>query len=468
MGLVALVGTHLTRRQIQRSTLERTAADARLVAELHLGEASEDLVETFRQNSDLQYVRFEIEDRSTDSGSVPETDRENPFADLTPSETRDSRVETRRFADDPYGVAVTTGTDEGRPWRAIALKPLGEADRRLAEARKMLLAYLGIDALFILVVGYAFLTYLVVRPIRAIGVATRRAARGDLASHIDLLPANEFGRVGRSFNRMLDELRDNRRELEDRLEELDAAYRELEQTQESLIRSEKLASVGQLAAGVAHEIGNPLSAISGYLDLLDDPELEPEKRRDILDRMQNQVERIQTIIRDLLDYSRSDSEFPIESVDLASHIQEAVDLLAPQPTAREIDVDVRLPDDLPPVRANGDQTVQVLVNLLMNAAEAIDAADAPGRIEIDSDADSETVTIRIVDDGPGIPASEQARIFDPFYTTKETEGGTGLGLAITDRIMERFDGEVSVESEPGAGATFALTFPRARISEEQT
>lgn len=322
--------------------------------------------------------------------------------------------------------------------------------------RRLLIVYLGLDALFILLVGYAFLTYVVMRPLRAIGVASERAARGDLASPVSVLPPNEFGQVGRQFNGMLDELRTSREELEERLEELDQANQQLREAQDSLIRSEKLASVGQLAAGVAHEVGNPLAAISGYLELLEDGDLDDDVATDIVVRSQKEVERIRVIIRDLLDFSREEAEPAIEAVALRTCVEEAKNLVKAQPKSRSVDIVDEVPTDLPQVRAVASQVVQILVNLLINAVDAMEGE--AGRIVVSAEASDEQVVLVVEDDGPGIPEEKLQRVFDPFYTTKEPGEGTGLGLAICLRIMRRLEGDIRVANRHDHGARFELAF----------
>jgi signal transduction histidine kinase len=461
MALVALVGVHLARQQVEQSQRQRTVDAAERLAELREVGPPGDILESVGPG-DADWAKITVDGGEAARGDLPEG-KEPDLAKLMAEADRLPAVRLTHIGGRPYAVAVTADRPDDPTWRVGVARSMDDAYERIAQSRRLLLAYLGIDALFILIVGYAFLTFVVVRPIRAIGVATERAARGDLASHIEILPPNEFGRVGRSFNRMLDELRDNRRELEERVEELDEAYRELEQTQESLIRSEKMASVGQLAAGVAHEIGNPLSALTGYLQMVDDPDLGEERRTEMVERMRGQVDRMQTIIQDLLDYSRDESDREIVAVPLGPCVSEAVDLLAPQPSARSVDIEVDLPDDLPKVRANRDELVQVLVNLLMNAADAIAEADETqgqpdGNVEMSAREEGESVVLVVADDGPGIPEEERQRIFDPFYTTKDPGEGTGLGLAIALRIMDRFGGELTVESEAGEGAVFRLEF----------
>jgi signal transduction histidine kinase len=233
-----------------------------------------------------------------------------------------------------------------------------------------------------------------------------------------------------------------------------------------------MAGVGQLAAGIAHEVGNPLSAIAGYAELLADSDLTEEERRDLGERIASQTTRIQGIIRDLLDYSRQEEREPLVAVDLAHCIDEALDLVDPQPRLRGIEIDRDTAPSTPKVRGNADQVVQTIVNLILNAADAIrsqydapESAETRGTIEIlarPTDDDGAVVEIR--DDGPGIPSSELDKVFEPFFTTKEPGEGTGLGLAIVERIMRRFDGHVDVTSQLGEGTTFRLTFPPARDS----
>lgn len=331
-------------------------------------------------------------------------------------------------------------------------------------ARQLLATYIALEGLVVLLLGYGFFTFLVVRPVRAIGVASQRAAQGDLASPIKYLPRNEFGAVSRQFNTMLLELAKNRKKLEQRLQELDRANRQLRDAQDSLIRSEKLASVGQLAAGVAHEVGNPLAAISGYLEILTDEDLDLETRRDILTRSQQNVDRIRDTVGNLLNYSREESDATIEAVDLNACVAEALHLVRAQPKSHDITIENALPDRIAPVRAVSGEVVQVLVNLLINAIDAMNqsesSADTPAQISLSAEESADSIILRVRDSGPGIPAEKLQGVFDPFFTTKDPGEGTGLGLAICLRLMRRIDGDIRLESTPGEGTVFSLVFGR--------
>lgn len=332
-------------------------------------------------------------------------------------------------------------------------------------ARQLLATYIALEVLVVLLLGYGFFTFLVVRPVRAIGVASQRAAQGDFASPIKNLPRNEFGAVSRQFNSMLVELAKNREKLEQRLRELDRANQQLREAQNTLIRSEKLASVGQLAAGVAHEVGNPLAAISGYLEILGDEDLDAPTRRDILARSQQNVDRIRDTVGNLLNYSREESDAHIEAVDPAACVAEAVHLVRAQPKAKSAVITTNLPAPLSAVRAVPGEVVQVLVNLLINALDALASSrpsnQRPATITITADQSAhDVVIIRIQDNGPGISTEQMQRVFDPFFTTKDPGEGTGLGLAICLRLMQRVDGDIQLDSTPGEGSTFSLVFRR--------
>lgn len=336
-------------------------------------------------------------------------------------------------------------------------------------ARQLLATYIALEGLVVLLLGYGFFTFLVVRPIRAIGVASQRAAQGDLASPIKYLPRNEFGAVSRQFNTMLLELAKNRQKLEQRLQELDQTNRQLREAQDSLIRSEKLASVGQLAAGVAHEVGNPLAAISGYLEILSDEDLDLKTRRDILMRSQKNVDRIRDTVGNLLNYSREESDATVEAVDLNACVAEALHLVRAQPKAQAVTIENALPDPIAPVRAVSGGVVQVLVNLLINAVDAMNQSEpragAKAQISLSAEERVDTVLLRVRDTGPGVSAEKLQRVFDPFFTTKDPGDGTGLGLAICLRLMRRVGGDIRLESTPGEGSEFSLIYRRFDAEE---
>jgi signal transduction histidine kinase len=221
-----------------------------------------------------------------------------------------------------------------------------------------------------------------------------------------------------------------------------------------MVAQEKLVTVGRLAAGVAHEVGNPLAAVIGYAELLLADEPPDGARRDALERIRKETERIRSIIADLLDYARPVTG-TVEPVHLAESVAAAVSLLKPQARFRDVEVALELPDALPPVSASASRLLQVLLNLLLNAG---DAMDGRGRVTLSGRVDGAQVELRVVDSGPGVPADARHRIFDPFFTTKEPGRGTGLGLSISRTLVEAYGGTLTL-APSDTGAAFALRLP---------
>jgi two-component system, NtrC family, sensor kinase len=293
------------------------------------------------------------------------------------------------------------------------------------------------DALLVLGLGYLVLTRLVVRPLQTVQRATTLVAAGDWDQAIEPTGSREVSALAAAFNQMTASLTSQR---------------------EQLIRTEKLASVGQLAAGVAHEIGNPLAAILGFVDILrasaDQPLSGPEQR-DMLDRVKAETQRIHRTIEDLLAYSRPGRE-EAQPTDALKILKASQGLLEPQKRFRGDHVTTTAPQDWPLVVVSPGRLQQVFVNLLLNAA---DAMNGEGTVTVSCDADERRVRISFTDTGPGVPLELRRKIFDPFFTTKAPGQGTGLGLAISRSILESFGGGLDLESDGGPGATFVVTLP---------
>ena len=232
--------------------------------------------------------------------------------------------------------------------------------------------------------------------------------------------------------------------------------------------------MGRLAAGVAHEIGNPIAAIMGMHDLIDDSETNDETRADFLRRMRKETERIHVVVRDLLDYARPEDGPPsmriqVASASVAEIVDDALNLLKPQKEFKSIDTQIELEPDLL-VRVSPQRLTQVLLNLLLNAGAAIATkpssasgsfSPSPGRLVVRAKKLGETVRIEIEDDGPGVPLELATSIFDPFVTTKDVGAGTGLGLAVCRGIVEGAKGRIYVDPTFTAGARFVVELPAA-------
>jgi two-component system, NtrC family, sensor kinase len=353
---------------------------------------------------------------------------------------------------------------EGRLLGAAAFKaPLAPIYASLRKAQKVIIAYILLDTLILTLVGIVLLSRIVVKPIHKLLKIAGEYRDGRVVSLPAETSTNEIGELSRSLTGMLKRLEENKGELKAHISSLENANAQLQQAQSELIRSEKLASVGRLAAGVAHEIGNPISISMGYLELLKKGDVSEEERRDFTDRLETEIARINRIIRQLLDFSRPASGRP-EEMHVHEVLLNTMNILKPQPMMQEIEL-LFLPkaeDDR--LLADPGRLQQVFLNILMNAADALseDGGGSGGgkkKIFVRTWNGGGDITVEFTDTGPGIPSGELTHVFDPFYTTKEPGKGTGLGLSVCYRIVENMGGAIRAECREGEGATFLVTLP---------
>jgi two-component system, NtrC family, sensor kinase len=381
--------------------------------------------------------------------------------------------------------------------------PIGDLVMSLLESKRIILITIILDAIVLIIFGSFLLSRVLVKPIKDLVRLTQRISDGDFSQKIEATSKNEIGQLIGSFNRMIERLKENQESLENYLESLESTNKQLKQAQEELIRTEKLASIGRFAAGVAHEVGNPLGAILGYTSILQKEGLDREESKDYLKRIVKEIERINRIVRELLDFARP-SKFEIKDVEINKVIESALSLLSYQNNFKNIETRLDLQSDLPPIKGDEFQLSQVFINIILNA---IDAMPKGGILRIQTsthvvenlDVDrfqriyprrrksdptesdysrmrktdplaalfkkfsegDRLVKIRISDTGSGIKKEDLENIFDPFFTTKAPDKGTGLGLSISLRIVESLEGEIRVESEVGKGTTFEVYFPVA-------
>ena len=355
----------------------------------------------------------------------------------------------------PDAVARTSGDDSLRVW--VPTGGRGDAARR-----SLFVFYLGLTALVVLLLSYVLLTYFIVRPIDGMRRASERMAAGNLRTSVPVRGAAEVARLASAFNEMASQLRADRAALQERLEELERTTGELTTAQEQLVRSARLAAVGRLSAGVAHEIGNPLAAIRGMLDLMLAGDLDRDEEREFVSRIQRETERIHHTIRDLLDFSRHEPEQlgRIESsASLAEVVEDTVKLVDRQSRFRDIALELAVDESLPRVRGDHERLRQLLLNLLFNAADAMSGG---GKIEVTATGANGSVQLVVSDDGPGINGEILDQVFDPFMTTKPAGQGTGLGLAVCHTIVDRLGGSIRAENRAGGGASFEVSLPAAR------
>jgi len=231
----------------------------------------------------------------------------------------------------------------------------------------------------------------------------------------------------------------------------------LEETQKQLVQAEKIASLGRLAAGVAHEINNPLAGVLIYADMLMKEIKDNQQWRHDLEEIINQTQRCKQIVSRLLEFSRQSLDEQVV-LNVNEVIGRCVELLHHQSLFHNIEIFQDLAADLPQISGNTGELGQIFTNLILNAA---DAMDGRGRITISSRPDLEVkqVLLKLTDTGPGISPEIREKIFEPFFTTKPVGVGTGLGLSVVYGVIQRHGGTIEVESPPGGGATFIIRLP---------
>ena len=258
-------------------------------------------------------------------------------------------------------------------------------------------------------------------------------------------------RVGEHLGRLNVALRQHQTELEERIAE---RTRDLQEAQAHVLHQEKMAAFGLLAAGIAHEVGNPLTSISSMVQMLQRRDLDPYTLTK-LTLVSGQLQRIRTTLRELIEFSRPASD-ERRRVALGDVLDEALNIAKYYKRTRGRIATPALPPDLPPLFAVRDQLVQVFLNLVLNA---IDATDRDGRIELGARPCPEGVEVTVRDDGSGIAPEDAARVFQPYFTTKPH--GTGLGLFVTRQLVTEHGGTVEFEPAPGRGTVFRVRLPLA-------
>jgi two-component system, NtrC family, sensor kinase len=326
---------------------------------------------------------------------------------------------------------------------------------------RLVALYTALVALALLTATYFALTRLIVRPLDQLAHAAQSVAGGARRLVVPRTRVYELAELGANLRTMTERLIFEEDKLRGKIDEVEKATAELRAAQGHLVRSERLASVGRLAAGLAHEIGNPIAALMGLEDLLLAGGLEPEEQRDFLQRMRKETERIHRILRDLLAFARPSAEPSAapQPGDVESAVHDTVALLLPHPALRDVDLAVDVHGGLPSVALGREQLVQVVLNLVLNAADSVEGG---GHVRIAAAPSTEGgVRLSVEDDGPGVAPEVRDRLFEPFVTTKEVGKGSGLGLAVCRGLIEAIGGTIALDETAPRGARFVIELPRA-------
>jgi len=345
---------------------------------------------------------------------------------------------------------------------------LARADANLRESSLRMGAYTLVAMVLIAVLTGIFIWRMVHLPVKKLTAGTERLTHGQLGYQLDIVSRDELGELALSFNQMSRQLREAREETDAWAQTLEARVeektRELKHAHQQVMQSEKMASIGKLAATVAHEINNPLAGILTYAKLLrkwlDRDGWDSNRRDEVrgsLELIESESRRCGDIVRNLLSFSRS-APMNMQWMDLNQVIERCVRLVQHQAELNNVHLQPEAAADLPQVQCDAAQMEQLLLALMVNA---IDALPHGGNLWVRSRMVPEigAVQLEVQDDGVGIPESILPNLFEPFFTTKEKGHGVGLGLAISKGIVERHRGRIDVESQPGQGTKFTISLP---------
>jgi len=351
-------------------------------------------------------------------------------------------------------------------WGVFLRLPAAQALAEVARMRRNVLgtSFVSLAALFFL--GWVFVRR-ITRGLARIDRAARELGGGNMAVRLPESGRDEVAEVSRTFNRMGAELQQARAKLERWNEELraevEARTRELKEAQAQLLESQKLAAIGQLGAGVAHEINNPLTGILGQAQLLLERKGQADPEAASLRRIEDLARRSREITQNLLRFSQQRAEPDFQRLELNGVVREALTLAEGQIRDAGVSMEVSLGEDVPPVRGDAGHLSQVLLHLLSNARAAC-AGRQGARITVSTSAVEGQACLEVKDTGKGIPPDVLPRIFEPFFTTKEVWSNVGLGLSVSFRIVSEHGGRFRVDSRPGEGSTFRVLLPPHRAA----
>jgi two-component system NtrC family sensor kinase len=332
--------------------------------------------------------------------------------------------------------------------KIIGILYVGILEEKFTDMQQRAIAiFLGITlgGMVMALVASSFLAKGVLQPIKHLVFASQQLAKGNLEYEVKLKSKDEIGELEETFNLMASSLK----ERDERLKEY---------TQQQIMKSERLATLGQLAAGVAHEINNPLGAVLMYAHLsLEEIEARDPRRKN-LEKVVGETTRCKDIVKGLLDFARQ-TEPKVEESDVNEILKRTLSMLENQALFQNVRIIRAFWPSLPKVMTDSSQIQQVFTNIILNGGEAIDG-EGELTIATRTSPDNKSIEIEFTDTGCGIPRENLEKIFDPFFTTKEVGRGTGLGLAVSYGIIARHRGTIEVKSELGKGTTFIVRLPR--------
>ena len=431
--LAPLVASQLNTPQADRTRLKEALAPARL-------------------------IRLKDSLRAHSRADASWTERLRPVAQAA----RDAKKLRDGFVTLPDGSAAVIVAFPVKEGVAVIISSLDPTRDRSEMLTRLLLLFTVVILALAIVPGYMILGRLVVQPLTRLVRYVERIGGGEFTQVHSAGPApSEVGQLYRALDRMNLQLKKDRDQIRSQLDALTDAHATLQDTYERLVVSEKLATVGTLAAGVAHEIGNPIAVLQGYIELLQDPSLEASQRDTYVMAMRAAVDKVSAIITELLTFAKP-VEAGGETCDVVEAAEAATRLARYPNLPKGITMHVEAPDGRVHAKISAGKLEQVLLNLLLNAAHA---SHKGGKIRIAIEEVADGVTLSVTDEGPGIPEDQLLKVFDPFFTTKDPGEGTGLGLAVCHHIITGHGGTITAGHAEPHGACFTLSLPTAAPPE---
>ncbi|MCA8981870.1 MAG: HAMP domain-containing histidine kinase [Planctomycetes bacterium] len=422
------------------------------ILELGYWQLFEDAV-VVRANLDFG-PRGELGDRAVVLFPLGSVQRESTFEVATIYRSLADAISVGSALEGPHGGVSLPIVDRlGRVWGGCWYQLPDRTGAR--ELLSLLLPWFAATTLLLSLGSFAVLRRSVLDPLERLAEGSQRLAAGEFGVHLEVpSESGEITDLVRSFNQMAAEVRGYHEHLEEEVARATAQAREAEA---AVLRERRLAAMGELAAGIAHEINNPLGGMLNAVDVLRRDQIEPEKRRRYHDLLQGGLERIRETVSKLLRLTpRAADDTPFA---LAEPTRDAVALVAHR--AAGLGVTILLHESGGPalVVGSSSEVGQAVLNLLVNALDALEERGKGGRVDVEVRREADESVIVVSDDGPGVPAAQLERVSDLFYTTKEVGKGTGLGLALVHNIARAHGGSVRLSSTPGDGFRVELHFP---------
>jgi len=379
----------------------------------------------------------------------------------------DSRIALRDEAD-RFEEVFRTGQISARgpsvivPFRSSTQEPVAArvilrsaVSKSYGPALGGIVVAMATGTIFLLLVTYIYVNRTVLRPLTVLIDGAERVAGGDFSRKIPEGTAyDEMATLLRTFNLMMDRMEQYQRELQD---EIRKAQQKITQTERSLFHAQRLSTTGTLAAGIAHEINNPLGGMMNAARKLQEGNLDPERQRQYLELITEGLERIRAIVQQVLQFRPK--PFEPQSVAVKEVIEKSIAFLDHRARHKGVEVRNEIPPDLPPVNGDPMELQQAFLNVLMNAVDA--CGTSAGMVTVYGKADNTAVRVSVADNGSGMDEATLARCMDPFFTTKEVGEGTGLGLSVANNILENHGGRLDISSTKGRGTTVTFILQAA-------